>query len=520
MSATAAYDIVKTRRIIGPVLVEGTLSAPDDIVTDNIFFVPDDTTSSRVSGFISRQVAVGTGVRSELVFSCVDTTTGEVEDRIVFSCPDPIDPLFPVIPTNPAICVPGFALQGPLSSGDVAGFVGYDATGCFRPTPITGFTEIICDELVADTECVEAIGAAILELAADGGPLEEQFCDVVDGCITDFFEAVTADPTGEEGTVFCPAVEACLAEEGVLPGLLECADLVLGDVQYEVLAQGPCPDTVGVLQVLPPSTDIPNTVWFSVYGDPITGTAPVTPVPFLDITTDIVAIPPASVVGVDVGFATGVTVPIYTFDPTDSHAYKVEIELVTKTSETASGLLTSLDGSITTPGPIVVSLTGTSVLIPTAGAASAGNYTFLLNDIAGVVSVIPMDETSASTITADFIGTTVTTALVPVLTTAGVLPADITIALGLVDADIVALGDDLLITSPEVEATVNPDGTVTFNLIGALPESTVSVKVNVTRSPLETPVTVSTLTVSTPPVAQLSVAPKQARVLPKLVGKK
>lgn len=280
MSGTS-YDFVKTQEIIGPVNVRGTLTALDDVVISDLFFVSSDT-GNDASGLISR---VGdTGV-NEVVFVCVNTTTGLFEERIVFRCATTGG----TGAGEAALCIPDFNNQG-LLGFTPTGLVAYDTDGCFRPYTVDSILELTCETIVDDPDCIAAIADAILpiivdsttfnpadpsagigaalaeniceqinlnplladcrdaltatviaEIAADQaldpqGPLAISFSDIVEESVIEDLLTVPTDPTTEFGTAFCSAVEACLADID-LPALLECASLELDTLSYVTQVQ-------------------------------------------------------------------------------------------------------------------------------------------------------------------------------------------------------------------------------------------------------------------------------------------
>lgn len=365
------------------------------------------------------------------------------------------------------------------------------------------------------------------------GPLGAAFCDAVEECLVrEFLEipaALEEDPVVDPvALAFCDAVEACIGTDGLDPDAvveaLQCADLELDTLQFAVEVQAPCvplPDAtttggvapfnakVSALQVPPPPTDFPNAAFFAVFGDPEAADLP-DPVPGitldvdLAITVDPTEVPPIAVIPtVDIDDADAidaVSTDIYTFATTADSSYDMKVRATAKAPADAGTIpitIPAVTATITIAGialPIDIDIPETIIDIPFANIAVAAESTFLVDNTAGVVTVVPMDEMGATTlpVTIDDITTTIIAALSTAITTAldgVVLPPGITLA-AIIDAltttllpDLDALLGDLGILTPGITATADGDSIV-FTLVGAGPGSTISVRAEAVRTPL------------------------------------
>lgn len=455
------YDAIRVSTIVAPTTVEGTLSVTDDVITRGIFFVPEDPVFTEVNGFLSRMVDVDPldplfGKRSELVFVCLPTGEGTPYERIIFACADPL-----ASPTNPAICVPDFPTTGPINpDAEGVGLVGYDALGCFRPFSLQSIITVNCEALVDSAECVTSLGTAILNQAAGGevpGPLNELFCTRVGECIPDL---------GDE-----------------IVGALNCQDVNLGALSYTSLAMGPCvaeeapveeplaakslakrKSKVSALQI-PPDTDVPGMAWFSVFGD--------TETPEVEDATTLLTVnlenTTAPVITPNPSFASLVNQPIYTFTPGDFKSYKIVLHVALR-----SVLLATIPALIQVTGfPEITAPIELDIFV--GGEASAFEYTYLVNDTGGAPDVIVLEGNNATTVTVPYIAEQVGEAIEE---------ATGSKTIGTAVATAVALLPSLPPTAPSLTYVADASGSVTFYVSGALPESDITTKVDVTRAPM------------------------------------
>lgn len=516
--ACTTYDCIRVSEIIGPVNVVGALTALDDVIVTDLFFIPEGGVGETLA-FIP--VPAIPGGQDELVFGCVDDLTGEVEPRIIFACPSALG-------TNPALCIPDFA----ATVGVSVGFVGYDADGCFVPVAGGGIVELVCAELAADPECVETLGLAILAAVVEDqaeeppgplaapfceavigcgeelfaavvaeqelvppGPLAVAFCDAVEGCLEDIFLEIAADTTTPLAVAFCDAVEACLADVDFAT-LLACADLNLGTVNVEILNQTaicvePAPVVASLSaksekKALPKKT---NNVEKKSAVKPL-ALPPVIPPEIIVNRGAGEVVTPFATVGVPIVIDTTAltTFPLYTLETAADTAYQVEFFFVAKSPT----------------GDVEAEIDLLPTVISLAGEAVTGEFSFLINNVGGTIT-----GTVAGPVNVVGAGSTIT-------------PYEIHVA------GTFATGFGIAIATSSVLAIV--DGTsVTFVLVNPPPNTVVSIGTKITQSESAgSPFGVLALKTQakTAPKAIQQAAPsqpvekkkqeKQVRILPKL----
>jgi len=551
--AVTTYDAVRTSSIIGPTVVTGALTALDDVIVRDQYFVPEDAVDD-VFAVQPRVVPIDpddptSDVRTELVFGRADVAGGTVEPRVIFSSPDLIDP------TNSALCIPGFSLQtGGIPIADLVGLVAYDVDGCFHPATFTDVVGIVCDDLIADPECIDALTTAIvtnLNALPPTDPTAVLFCETVETCVIESLVDVVEDDTTPFGVAFCNAVEACLPGADI-PAILQCTSLDLDVLQYTTEVQAPCvsPD-VGVLAV-PPSTDYTNAAFFSVYGQTDSAAIPGGTISIVSITAPITiittAVPPTITVlptatVIDTTLTTALTTPVYVFDTTLDASYNTKVRLTSKGPPDTADIVfsfTQIPISITVDidPPIVATVLVPNVIVPIADIGTAVEATYLLNNVADVVSPVEMNQFGASTIDEAAIEIAIIDAVeMALIGASGLFPIipGVT-ATQIINAIILALTPilttaftDFVLFNPVITAVGDVDGTVTFDLVGAAPLSSITVRAENVRTPLIPEETVvQTLSARVPKQSpsvyniypRATEAKKQVRILPKLVSKK
>lgn len=475
--SVVTYDAVKTANLVGPVEVTGSFTGLDDVFVENLFFVLPGIADDAMA-LLPRQ---GIDSNLEVSFACVDPVTGEFEDRVVFKCPVDGTTL-----GQPALQIPDFATQG-LIGFVPSGIVAFDVDGNFRPIAVGDITEITCETIVADPDCITAFTAAV---------------------VTEINTLVTTAPTDPTSVAFGEAVAAAL---GPLPALLECADLDLNIVQYVTEVQAPCV-AVGEdpILALPPTTDFPAAAAFAVFGNVTSEALPDDSDPEVTIATevdvtDVGAVTVTTTVTIDdTAFDAALTTDVYSLDTTLESAYDVRLRLVSKggDADTISIDIADIGFTITVDGvgfvvpptpvdPVVVDLSNVSTMIESA---------YLVDNTADIVTAVVAYQAPATTlvltpaaVVADInasILDALTTALPAVvgldaaLTLVGVSVADlIADIIGSITPDLTTVITDLSFFGPVLNPTaVGP--LITFSVTGVPPLSDITVRPEVLRTPL------------------------------------